>query len=515
MSLAVLNGFSLIGVHAFPVRVEAMLSSGLPAFHVVGLSDSDIRESRERVRGALISSGYAFPSGRLTVNLSPADLPKESSRFDLPIALGVLLASGQLRPAEDGGQIRLSDSGYHLLSQCIFLGELSLTGALLNCHGALPIAVHAHRHHPNMSLFMPHSGAQFASRIKGLKIFGARTLSEVVGHLAGVSRLELARPSALPHHKSNIPQMCLSEVRGQSTAKIAIEVAAAGGHSVLMQGSPGSGKTMLAKRLPGLIPPLSEEALLDAAMIQSMNGPLSSQIERPFRSPHHTASSASIIGGGKKLTLGEVTLAHKGILFLDELGEFNKQVLESLREPMESGVIHVSRMTYRAELPADFQLIAAMNPCPCGWFGHPEHKCRCVEDVVHRYLGKISGPLLDRMDMIVRMFVRTSEDHSSDPSETSMVVAQRVKTAWQTQIDRQGCLNAKVSDLMFSRHMEMTDAASRCLQSAKRTFGLSNRAVNRISRVARTFADLSADRLITETSVAQAVSVRQEIKKPV
>ncbi len=514
MSLAVLHSRTLVGIHTIPVRVEAFLSSGLPAFHIVGLPDSEVRESRERVRGALICSGYAFPAGRLTVNLSPADIPKETGRLDLPIALGILLASGQLGVPEDGIVGTVSPTAAPRLKDCILLGELSLSGALMSCRGALPIAVNVFRQSPGSHVFMPFSSALQASCVTQLSIYGAKTLREVADHLCGIKPIPRTRRSVSHETEALLTHPCMSDVKGQSSAKLAIEIAAAGRHSLLMQGSPGVGKTMLAQRLPGILPALSEEERLDVMMVQSFQHQDTHAVHRPFRSPHHSSSVAALIGGGKQLSLGEVSLAHKGVLFLDELPEFNRQALESLREPLETGTVQIARAAYRAELPADFQLVAAMNPCPCGWFGHPDARCRCSAESINRYLGKLSGPLLDRIDMVVRLF--SSDDDRSDdtPRESSQVLLERVIRAREIQIRRQGCLNAQLVESEISVHCRLSSQAHRRLRSVCQAFGLSNRALSRIIRLARTLSDLSGEDHLTEASIAQAMQVRQEIKKP-
>ena len=515
MSLAVLHSRTLVGIDTIPVRVEAFLSAGLPAFHIVGLPDSEVRESRERVRGALLCSGYAFPSGRLTVNLSPADIPKETGRLDLPIALAILLASGQLRLPEDGF---MSGSDHPLppqLKDCIFLGELSLSGALMRCRAAFPIAVNIFRQCPDAHVFMPLKSAIQAARVSHLKVYGSNSLREVADHLCGQAMLARTHPEAHWMPATTLIHPCMSEVRGQSIAKLATEVAAAGGHSLLMQGSPGVGKTMLAQRLPGLLPALSEQEMLDVTLVQSFHNHEIQSVSRPFRAPHHSSSLASLIGGGKQLMLGEVSLAHKGVLFLDELPEFNRQVLESLREPLETGTVQIARAAYRAELPADFQLVAAMNPCPCGWFGHPVQRCRCSVESIHRYVGKISGPLLDRIDLIVRLFPSEIDDLGEHAGEASHIILERVIKARAVQIARQGCLNARLPDGTIPVHCRMTTAAHQRLKAAKQAFALSNRSVNRITRVARTLADLGGMDQLTEACVSQAIQVRQEIKKPV
>jgi len=515
MSLAVLHSRTLVGIDAIPVRVEAFLSAGLPAFHIVGLPDSEVRESRERVRGALISSGYAFPSGRLTVNLSPADVPKETGRLDLPIALAILLASGQIGLPEDGFKTRMADVMPPRLKDCIFLGELSLTGALMRCRGAFPIAVNIYRQHPDAHVFMPLTSAMQAAKVSKLNVYGARSLREVADHLCDQILLTRTSPGELLPNIPAASHPCMSEVKGQSSAKLAIEAAAAGGHSLLMQGSPGVGKTMLAQRLPGILPALSEQEILDVTLVLSHHNQEIQSVSRPFRAPHHSSSVASLIGGGRQLMLGEVSLAHRGVLFLDELPEFNRQVLECLREPLETGTVQIARAAYRAELPADFQLVAAMNPCPCGWFGHPDHRCRCSPESIHRYLGKISGPLLDRVDLVVRLFPSEVDDSSDAKEESSKDILERVVKARDIQLSRQGCLNAKLPDSSMPIHCRMTLPARQRLKTAKQAFGLSHRSVNRISRVARTLADLAGKDQMTEACVSQAIQIRQEIKKPV
>lgn len=515
MSLAVLHSRTLVGIHTIPVRVEAFLSSGLPAFHIVGLPDSEVRESRERVRGALLCSGYAFPAGRLTVNLSPADIPKETGRLDLPIALGILLASGQLAVPEDGCAGIIAHVSAPRLKDCVLLGELSLSGALTSCRGALPIAVNVYRQTPGAHVFMPYVSALQAAWVKQLSIYGANTLREVADHLCGIKPIPRTNRSVSGAHVAQLTYPCMSDVRGQSTAKLAMEVAAAGRHSLLMQGSPGVGKTMLAQRLPGILPALSEEESLDVMMIQSYQHQETKAVHRPFRAPHHSSSVAALIGGGRQLSLGEVSLAHKGLLFLDELPEFNKQVLESLREPLETGTVQIARAAYRTELPADFQLVAAMNPCPCGWFGHPDARCRCSSENVNRYLDKLSGPMMDRIDMVVRLF-NTDDEHVDETlAEASQTILKRVIRAREIQIGRQGCLNARLAESEIPIHCSLSPQADRMLRSVRQAFGLSHRAVSRVKRLARTIADLSGEDQLTESSIAQAIQVRQEIKNPV
>jgi len=517
MSLAVLHSRTLVGIQTIPVRVEAFLSSGLPAFHIVGLPDSEVRESRERVRGALLCSGYDFPAGRLAVNLSPADIPKETGRLDLPIALAILLASGQISVPEDRQRVTAQQDDVPLLKDCILLGELSLTGALMNCRGALPIAISIFRQSPDANVFMPHDSALQAACVSHLNIYGAKSLREVAEHLCGNGRIQRT-PNRFPAPTdTSAAYPCMSDVKGQATAKLALEVAAAGGHSLLMQGSPGVGKTMLAQRLPGIMPALSDEERLDVMMVQSFQHKDVQTVCRPFRAPHHSCSVAALVGGGKQMTLGEVSLAHQGILFLDELPEFSRQALEGLRQPIESRTVQIARAAYRAELPADFQLVAAMNPCPCGWFGHPEGRCRCSTETVHRYLGKLSGPLMERIDMIVRLFSQSNDDSNPDElvEEPSKAYLDRVIKARQRQLNRQGSLNARVADAGIAVHCRLSAMAHQRLKSVSRAFGLSNRSQARIIRLARTLADLADEDQLTESCIAQAVQLRQEIKKPV
>ena len=426
MTLAVIASRALAGLDAPPVRVEVHLAEGLPAFNVVGLPDAGVRESRERVRAAIVNSGFDFPAGRLTVNLAPADLPKESGRFDLPIALGVLLASGQLAlPELEPGRRAKSDTPPETsLDNLVVAGELSLTGALVPVAGALAIALGVARHQPTACLMLPRASAAIAARVPGLQVVGASSLADAVAHLTGqvplpevLAQADTARPSTA----------CLSDVRGQAGARRALEVAAAGGHSILFVGPPGTGKSMLAQRLPGLLPPLSGDEALEAAAIAQLAQAAPPPFGvRPFRAPHHSASAAALIGGGTRPKPGEISLAHLGVLFLDELPEFSRQVLESMREPLETGRVAIARAAQRVDFPAAVQLVAAMNPCKCGWLGHPRRRCLCAPDQVEQYRGRISGPLLDRIDLHVEVPALAANWTDEGPGETSLAVRARV-----------------------------------------------------------------------------------------
>lgn len=428
LTLAVLASLALSGMDALAVRVETHLASGLPAFGIVGLPDVEVRESRERVRAALLNSGFDFPAGRLTVNLSPADIPKESARFDLPIALGVLLASGQISapaPNQESSQTELR------LDTLVLAGELSLTGALVPVAAPLAIALAVGRSMPEATLILPQGSAEIAAWVPGVHVLSAKSLSDVAAHLMGLASLPCAQPQPwLPC----APSLCLSDVRGQSAARRALEVAAAGAHSLLMVGPPGAGKSMLAHRLPGLLPPLSDEQALEVAVLAGMSGAAGIlRGQPPFRSPHHSASAPALVGGGNKPRPGEISLAHHGVLFLDELPEFNRRTLESLREPLETGRVVIARALRSVEFPARFQLIAAMNPCPCGWRGHPARQCRCTPDQVARYTGRLSGPLLDRVDLQIELPPSDPAWMDDAPGESSDAVRQRVLSCRQRQ----------------------------------------------------------------------------------
>ena len=506
MALAVIMSRSLFGMDAPPVRVETHLSSGLPSFTMVGLADAEVRESRERVRAALLSSGYEFPAGRLTVNLSPADLPKESGRFDLPIALGVLLVSGQIELPELM-QRASSSPCVAALSSLVVAGELSLTGILSPIKGAIAIALAVARSQPQASLLLPYVNAQQAARVPGLQVLGAQNLAEVVEHLTGRQPLKYLLPSVTSGGHSVAP--CLSDVRGQLMARRALEVAAAGGHSLLFLGTPGVGKTMLAKRLAGILPALTPAESLEVASVAAFAGigePVWGQ--RPFRAPHHSASMAAMLGGGSTPRAGEVTLAHRGVLFLDEFPEFERRVREGLREPLESLSVTIARARLKVEFPADFQLLAAMNPCPCGWYGHVQARCKCRAEQIATYQQKLSGPVIDRIDLFVSLTMSDEHWLGLAPGEASIVVRKRVETARLPQLQRQNAINARLLDKDLERCCTMTPAAAKLLENAIKKQHLSARAIQRLRRVARTCADLSGTQLIDLPHLAEAFQYR-------
>ena len=497
MSIAITYSRAQVGIQAPLVTIEVHITRGLPSLSIVGLPEAAVKESKDRVRSAIINNHYEFPLGRITINLAPADLPKEGARFDLAIALGILAASGQIAKEP--------------MQQYEFAGELALTGELRVIKGTLPLAYACSLQ--KRKLILPVQNADEASLVSHLDIHPAMHLMDVCAHITGNKQIPLH--TGKPLADDVVSEHDMSDVRAQNHAKRALEVTAAGGHNLIMIGPPGTGKTMLAERLPGILPPMTDAQALESAAIASISGQgfdPKKWKQRPMRHPHHTASGVALVGGGSHPRPGEISLAHHGVLFLDELPEFDRRVLEVLREPLESGRIVISRAANQAEFPAQFQLIAAMNPCPCGYLGDPGGRCHCTEDQVRRYRQKISGPLLDRIDIHIEM-ANVPKDvlrqTRSTDTEDSRTVQRRVAKAYELQLNRSGKANHKLTNKEVNKFCKIDDASSKLLDTAINHLGLSARAIHRILKVARTIADLANVESIDSSHLSEAISYRR------
>lgn len=492
MSLAIVHSRASLGIEAPAVSVETHLANGLPSLALVGLPETAVRESKDRVRSAIQSSGFEFPNRRITLNLAPADLPKDGGRFDLAIALGILAASGQL----PGTALREVEC----------LGELALSGALRPVSGVLPAALAARN--AGRALLVPRANADEAALASGLTVHAADHLLEVVAHLNGHTPLPAWTRQASPGQAAVTGD--IAEVQGQQAAKRALLVAAAGRHNLLLSGAPGTGKTLLASRLPGLLPPLTEAEALEVAAIHSVAG-LSLGGDwpgRPFRQPHHNASGPALVGGGSRPRPGEISLAHHGVLFLDELAEFPRHVLDALRQPLESGEVVIARARDKLRFPARFQLVAAMNPCPCGYLGDGGQRCRCTPEQVQRYQARLSGPLLERIDLHLNVRREPTRLHAAAEGPDSTTLAQQVAAAQTIQLARQGCANAHLDLAGLRRHCPLDEADRLWLEQAGERLQLSLRALHRVLKVARTLADLEGCDTVGRAQLAEALQYR-------